>query len=215
MAATRPGPGRSDPGRAPPAAADAGARVLVGEVAGAHGVRGAVKVRSFTADPAAIADYGPLADDAGGTWRLRVTGAAKSLLICDVEGVRGRDAAEALAGTRLWVGRDRLPPPEDDEYYHADLLGLAVETADGAPFGRVVALYDFGAGDILEVRTEAGRLVQVPFTRAAVPVVDVAAGRVVVDPPAGLLEPEGPPPADADAGDDGEKGDDGERGDDR
>jgi 16S rRNA processing protein RimM len=203
MAADRPGTD-SAPSAAPAAAADA--RVLVGEVAGAHGIRGAVKVRSFTADPAAIADYGPLRDDAGRAWRLRVTGAAKSLLICDVEGVRDRTAAEAMAGTRLWVGRDRLPPAGEDEFYHADLLGLPVETADGAPFGSVVALYDFGAGDILEVRTGAGRLVQVPFTREAVPVVDVRGRRVVVDPPAGLLDPEGPPPADADVGDDGPGG---------
>jgi 16S rRNA processing protein RimM len=177
------------------------ARVLVGEIVSAHGIRGSVKLKSFTADPAAVAGYGPLTDEAGRRrFALRVTGAVKGLLIADVEGVRDRNAAEALRGVRLYVDRDRLPPPDEEEFYHADLIGLPATTVDGRPFGTVAAIFDFGAGDMLEIRLTDGRLVQVPFTKAAVPHVDVAGRRVTVDPPAGLLEPAEGAPGPEDAG---------------
>lgn len=178
----------------------AAGRLLVGAIAAPHGVRGLVKVKSFTAEPADIAAYGPLSDETG---RRRLTlqvmsAASGGSLICRVDGVADRDAAEALRGLRLYVDRAALPAPAAaEEYYHADLIGLAAALPDGTVFGRVVAVQNFGAGDLLEIERESGtpRLVDLPFTRAVVPVVDIAGGRLVVDPPAELLEPPSAGPA--------------------
>ncbi|HSK40520.1 MAG TPA: ribosome maturation factor RimM [Arenibaculum sp.] len=182
-------------------------RICVGQITAAHGVRGLVKLKSFTEDPAGIADYGPLTDQSGGRpLRIRLMSAAKDHWLAQVEGVCDRNAAEALAGTRLYVERSRLPEPEEDEFYHADLIGMPVFLAGGERWGRVTALHDFGAGDLVEVALEdaagSGHSVMVPFTREAVPVVDVRGRRIVVDPPAGLLEPASPPAP----GPDGETG---------
>jgi 16S rRNA processing protein RimM len=165
-------------------------RVCVGAIAGPHGVRGLVRVKSFTADPGDVAAYGPVEDEAGRRrFTLEIVGQAKGVLIARVSGIADRDAAEALRGVRLYVPRAVLPPPGEEEYYHADLIGLEAVFPDGSPFGRVRAVHDFGAGDSLEVmRGEGGGTVLVPFTRAAVPVVDIAAGRLVIDPPEGLLD---------------------------
>lgn len=169
-------------------------RVCVGQITAAHGVRGLVKLKSFTEDPAAIGGYDPLTDGSGRRiFRLRLMSAAKDHWLARIEGVDGRDAAEALAGTRLYVERSRLPETGEDEFYHADLLGLPAFLPDGVPFGEVVALHDFGAGDVVELRMEGGGTVMMPFTREAVPVVDPRGGRIVVDPPAGLLDPASPP----------------------
>jgi 16S rRNA processing protein RimM len=159
-------------------------RLCVGVIAGAHGVRGLVKIKSFTDDPADLIAYGPLTDESGARrYRVAVTGRAKGVLLARIEGVGDRDAARALSGARLYVARAALPEPEDEEYYHADLIGLAVEDRAGAPLGRVAAVQNFGAGDILEIeRPDQGTLL-VPFTKAAVPLVDPAGGRVVVEPP--------------------------------
>jgi len=154
-------------------------RILVGEIGRPHGVRGLVRLRSFTADPAAIAGYGPLTDETG-TRQFRLTLKADGL--AQIEGVADRDAAARLTGTRLYVERDRLPPPEDpEEFYLADLIGLAAETVSGLGLGRVRAVEDHGAGPFLMLEGPPERLV--PFTRVVVPVVDIAAGRIVVDPP--------------------------------
>ncbi len=183
--------------------AGAARRVLMGVITGAHGVRGLVRVKSFAAEPAAIAAYGPLEDEHGERrFVLDLRGAVKGVLIARLDGVTDRNAAERLKGTRLYLSRAALPEPEAEEYYHADLLGLAVELKDGAPFGRVRAVHDFGAGDSLEVERPNGRVVMVPFTRAAVPVVDIAGGRLVVDPPEGLLDNR---PVEAELSEDGEK----------
>jgi 16S rRNA processing protein RimM len=164
-------------------------RVCVGVITGAHGVKGLVRVKSFTAEPTAVAAYGPLEDERGERcFEPEVVGAAKGVLLVRLPGVTDRDAAEALKGVRLYLRREALPEPEEDEYYHADLLGLAVALADGAPWGRVKAVHDFGAGASLEVERPQGATVLVPFTRAAVPVVDIAGGRLVVVPPEGLLD---------------------------
>lgn len=160
-------------------------RVCVGAVAGVHGVRGAVRIKTFTEDPKALADYSGLTDDRGHSVRLKIREVRNDLLIAAIEGVNDRDAAQALKGTRLFVPRAALPEAGTDEYYHADLVGLSVETADGAPFGRIQAVHDFGAGDVLEIAGEHG-VVMVPFTRETVPEVNVSAGRVVIDPPPGL-----------------------------
>ena len=162
-------------------AAQADRRVLLGTIVAPHGVRGLVKVRSFTDDPSDIVSYGPLQDGQGHAVALSLRGPAKGGLLAAVAGVEDRDAAEALRGVELYVPREALPATDDEEeFYYADLVGLRVETADGAVLGRVKAVYDFGAGDVLEVVLEAGGNELLPFTRDMVPVVDVAGGRLVV-----------------------------------
>src|SRR5215207_10652545 len=165
-------------------------RVCVGVVTGAHGVRGAVRVKSFTAEPEGVAGYGPVEDERGERrLTLRLVGSAKGVMIAQIAGVEDRNAAEALRGLRLYLAREALPPPGEEEYYHADLIGLAAALADGTPVGTVRAVHDFGAGDTLEIERAEGQPVMVPFTRAVVPVVDLESGRIVVDSPPGLLYP--------------------------
>jgi 16S rRNA processing protein RimM len=160
-------------------------RICVAQIGGAHGIRGEVKLKSFTADPLAVRDYGPLTSEDGSTsFEIEALRPAKGHLVARFRGVGDRNAAERLAHVRLFVPRERLPPPADDEFYHVDLIGLAAMTADGTEVGTVVAVHDFGAGDILELRPRAGGAsIMVPFTAAFVPEVDVAGGRVVVAPP--------------------------------
>jgi 16S rRNA processing protein RimM len=167
-------------------------RVCVGVIVGAHGVRGAVRIKSFTAEPKDVARYGPLEDEGGERQvRLRVVGSATGVVIARIAGVADRNQAEELRGLRLYLLRAALPPSGEEEYYHADLIGLDAVLVDGTPLGHVRAVYDFGAGDTLDIaRPDGQQPVMVPFTRAAVPIVDVAAGRLVIDPPPGLLEPE-------------------------
>ncbi|WP_439544333.1 ribosome maturation factor RimM [Hyphomicrobium sp.] len=164
---------------------DAKRRVLLGHIAGAHGIRGAVLVRSYTAEPDGIARYGPLETEDGRTrFVLSVEGATAKGLICRVEGVADRTRAETLKGTALYVSRDRLPPPEEGEYYHADLIGLAARTDEGAALGTVVAVLNYGAGDILDVRPDgASRTVLYPMSGDVVRRVDVAGGVIVLAPP--------------------------------
>ncbi|MCC7253565.1 ribosome maturation factor RimM [Hyphomicrobium sp.] len=168
-----------------PTESKSGRRVLLGHIAGAHGIKGAVLVRSYTAEPEAIAGYGVLEDEAGAArFALAVEGATAKGLICRVEGISDRTQAEALKGAALYVARDRLPPPDEGEYYHADLVRLTAVTEAGAPLGRVVAVANYGAGDILEVRPDAGgRTVLYPMTEAIVRRVDLAGGVVVLVPP--------------------------------
>jgi 16S rRNA processing protein RimM len=167
-------------------------RVCLGAVAGAHGVKGLVKLKSFTEVAQDIAAYGPLEDEPGTRhFKLEVLGRVKGAVLARMEGVADRNAADALRGTRLYVDRDKLPAAEDGEFYHADLIGLTVERVDGTPVGTVQSVQDFGAGDLLEVApVERGaQTILVPFDAVTVPVVDLAAGRVVIDPPPGLLDP--------------------------
>jgi 16S rRNA processing protein RimM len=160
------------------------ARVCLGAVAGAHGVRGALRVKSFTAEPEDIAAYGPLTDEAGSReFKLRIVGETRGQLVIKVDGINDRNAAEALKGTRFYVARAALPEPDADEFYHADLIGLAAENEDGAPLGTVRAVHDHGAGTLIEIRSNEGAELLVPFTKAAVPVIDIAGGRIVVSPP--------------------------------
>lgn len=165
------------------------ARLCVGVITGPQGVRGAVRVKSFTTAPADVAAYGKVEDEAGRrSFELRIVGAAKGVVIAKIAGLDDRDAAERLKGTRLYVARSALPAPDEDEYYHSDLIGLTMVLPDGTIFGTVRAIHDYGAGTSLEIAHHAGRIVMAPFTRAIVPVVDVAAGRLVIDPPEGLLD---------------------------
>lgn len=164
------------------------ARLCVGVIVGAHGVRGDLRVKSFTDNPEDLVSYGPLTDVAGTReFRLRVLGGGRGVLRVHMDGVDDRDAAEALAGIELYVARNQLPTPESDEFYHADLIGLTAVGTDGAEVGTVRAVHDFGAGDILEIACPEGPPLMLPFTRAAVPKVDIAGGRLVVDPPAERL----------------------------
>lgn len=167
-------------------------RVCVGVVVGAHGIRGGLRVKPFTEDPAAIAAYGPVEDETGERrFRLKVQGHAKGVVTVTAQGVADRNAAEALKGTRLYVARHRLPAPEEDEFYYSDLIGLAAEAEDGTPLGTVKGVFDFGAGDVFELALPDGRSEMLPFTQAVVPVVDVKAGRLVVVPPAVIEAREG------------------------
>lgn len=167
------------------APADSADLILVGRIGAAHGIRGEVRLAAFTADPMAIAGYGPLITKAGGTLAIVSARAHKAGLVARFEGVADRNAAEALAGTELYIPRDRLPPPGDeDEFYHADLVGLLARDPTGAPLGTVVAVQNYGAGDLIELREPSGRTVLYPFTRTVVPEVDIPGGFVVVAPPA-------------------------------
>ncbi len=159
--------------------------VCIAAVAAAHGVRGAMKLRCFTAEPENVAAYGPVLDEAGHElFALELVGPAKGGVIARARGITSREAAEALRGKRLYVPRERLPEPEPDEFYHEDLIGLTAVSRDGAPAGRVSAVYDFGAGDLIEVTAEDGRQVVLPFTREAVPEIDLVGRRLVIEPPA-------------------------------
>jgi len=169
-------------------------RICVAQFTGAHGVHGRLRLKSFTQVPEAVFDYQPLTDEQGTReYRVTLTGMGKDHFMVKVEGVKDRTQADALKGTRLYVERDRLPAPDDeDEFYHADLIGLPAVTTAGEPFGTVKALYDFGAGDMVEILHTSDKTVFIPFTKACVPVVDVKTGHIVVDPPENLFAPAGP-----------------------
>ena len=160
-------------------------RICVAQIGAAHGLRGEVRLRSFTEDPMAITAYGPLESE-DGTRRFEVEDLrpAKDHFVARLSGVDDRDAAERLTNVKLYVPRDRLPPVEEEEtYYHADLIGLVAVTPDGAALGTVTAILNFGAGDVVEIKPAGGgEPLMVPFTDAAVPLVDIAAGRIVVRP---------------------------------
>ncbi|OJX70286.1 MAG: 16S rRNA processing protein RimM [Magnetospirillum sp. 64-120] len=169
-----------------------GARVCIGAIVGAHGIRGAVRVKSFTADPLDVAAYGPAEDEAGKRrFKLKVMGEVKDHVLASIEGVTDRNAAEALKGTGLYVSRDLLPPTEEDEFLYSDLVGLKAVGTDGSVIGTVKGVANFGAGDLLDVARPGQGSLLVPFTKAAVPVVDVGKGQVVVDPPAYAEDEEG------------------------
>ncbi len=161
-----------------------GELICLGVIAGVRGLRGDLWIKSFTADPAAIAGYGPLFDETGRrTFILRVVGSHKDRLIGRIDGVEDRTRAEALKGIRLHVPRAALPEPEDDEFYHADLVGLrAVLAGDarGEPVGRVRAVHEVGDTAMLEIGGDAFGTAMVPFSRDAVPEIDLEAGTLVV-----------------------------------
>jgi 16S rRNA processing protein RimM len=165
-------------------------RVLVGIAGAPHGVKGELRVKSFTEDPLDLGAYGPLETEDGRRLEVESVRPGKEVVVVRLAGVRDRDAAEALKGKKLFVPREKLPPPdEDDEFYHADLIGLVVVTQDGAPLGRIVAVPDFGAGPLLEIAPEGGgATVLLPFVKAHVPEIDLDGGKVIADPPDGLFE---------------------------
>lgn len=159
-------------------------RVCVGAIAGAFGVQGEVRLKSFCAVPEDVATYGELtSEDGSRRFKVRLTRGVTGGFGARLTGIATREEAEALKGTTLWAERARLPSLPDDEFYHADLIGLIVQDTGGAELGRVRAIFDHGAGDILEIAGPDGVLL-LPFTRAVVPTIDLAAGRIVADPPA-------------------------------
>lgn len=170
-------------------AADDG-RVLIGEIVAAHGVRGLMKVRTYTQTPEGIADYGALFDQAGHELALQVRRPAKGGVLVAIAGIDDRNRAETMVGTRLYVDRTALQPVDDAEaYYEIDLIGLAVRLADGSEVGRIRSVENYGAGDMLEIEiAENRRTVLIPFTREYVPTVDVDAGYVEITPVPGLLD---------------------------
>jgi 16S rRNA processing protein RimM len=165
-------------------AAGPSGNVLLGAIIGAHGLKGEVKVKTFTSTPESLAAYGALLAEDGRRFKiseLRALG-ADTAIVC-FEGIKDRNSAESLKGVRLSVAREALPEPEDNEFYHADLIGLRAETRDGALLGRVKGLHNFGAGDVLEITDDAGAERFVPFTEDVVPEIDVPGGRIVVELP--------------------------------
>jgi 16S rRNA processing protein RimM len=163
-------------------------RICVGAIAGAFGVHGEVRLKSFCSSPEDIALYAPLyTEDGARSFTVRLTRPVTGGLGARLSGVSSKEEADALKGVTLWADRDRLPSLPDDEFYHADLIGLSVVDTGGAPLGTVRAVHNHGAGDILEIFAPGRRqALLLPFTRAAVPTVDLAAGRIVADPPEDL-----------------------------
>ena len=165
-------------------------RICVGAIAGAFGVQGEVRLKSFCAEPSAIADYGSLySADGKTTYKITLTRPVAGGLGARMSGVKTKEEADALRGVQLFADRARLPSLSDDEYYHADLIGLEVYDTGGTVLGRVLSVNNHGAGDILEFSgpgTKGARMI--PFTLAIVPTVDLASGRLIVDLPEGLLD---------------------------
>jgi 16S rRNA processing protein RimM len=172
----------------------AGGRICLGQIGAPHGVRGEVRLHSFTADPAAIAAYGPLETEDGRVFEIESLRPAKHALVAKLSGVADRDAAERLTNTKLYVPRERLPEPvEADEFYHADLIGLRAVDPAGRECGTVVAVHNFGAGDLIELRAPNSVQTELlPFDAVTVPEVNVAQGYLIVEIPAG--DAELPPP---------------------
>ena len=163
--------------------------ICMGAIAGSYGVRGEVRLKSFCADPGDIASYGPLrTEDGSRSFEVTLGVQVKNGFAARLSGIRTKEEADALKGVRLHVDRDRLPDPEEDEFYHVDLIGLQVVDTGGQPIGTVKGVIEQGSGELLEIalpgHADAALL---PFTRAMVPTVDLASGRIVADPPDGLL----------------------------
>jgi 16S rRNA processing protein RimM len=165
-------------------------RICIARIGAAHGVRGEVRLWSFTTDPLAVASYGPLETAAGDRFKITSLRAAKNCLVARFAEVNDRTAAERLVNRELFVPRAQLPEPADaEEFYHADLIGLTAVDGAGETLGTVVAIQNFGAGDLIELKPPVGsETLLLPFTKAVVPVIDMAAGRIVVNPPDGLLD---------------------------
>jgi 16S rRNA processing protein RimM len=160
------------------------ARICIARIGAAHGVRGAVKLWTFTEDPLAVKAYGPLlTKDGTRSFEVATASEAKGHLVATLKGIATREDAERLNGLELYIAREKLPDTDEDEYYHADLIGLDAVTPANEPLGRVIAIHNFGAGDIIEIAPPHGATMLLPFTNAVVPTVDLAARRVVVELP--------------------------------
>lgn len=164
-------------------------RICVGSISGAYGVHGEVRIKSFCAEPTAIADYGPLASEDGQhAFSLTLLRPIKNGFSVRIDGVATKEEADALKGVKLFVDRDALPTLPDDEYYHTDLVGLNVLDTGGQELGQVHAVHNHGASDVLEIRLPGSSATALlPFTLDAVPTVDLASGRIIADPPEGVF----------------------------
>ena len=163
-------------------------KICIGAIAGSFGVKGEVRLKSFTATPEDIASYTPLTSENGKlSFDVTLTGQTKNALVARLSGIATKEQADALRGARLFVDRDRLPNLPDDEYYHADLIGLEVYDTGGTLLGTVKSVLNHGASDLLEVQEASMETVLLPFTQTAVPTVDLGAGKIVADPPEGLF----------------------------
>ena len=159
-------------------------QICVARIGAAHGVRGAVKLWTFTEDPLAVKRYGPLVTkDGARQFEVTHVREAKGHLVATLKGIATREEAERLNGVELYVAREKLPATSEDEYYHTDLIGLAAVNAAGEPLGRVIAIHNFGAGDIIEIAPPNGATMLLPFSNAVVPTVDLEGGRVVIELP--------------------------------
>jgi 16S rRNA processing protein RimM len=174
------------------AMADVTKRILLGDIVAAHGIRGEVVLRVYTNDPEDIGAYGPLSDESGKhSFEIASAKATAKGVHVRLKGVTTRNEAEALRGTKLYVARDALPPPDEGDYYHEDLVGLTAITPEGTTLGRVVAVQNFGAGDLIEIQLTGGKLTEfVPFTDTYVPTVDIAGGRLTIIVPVMVGDPE-------------------------
>lgn len=163
--------------------------ILVGTFSGAFGVKGEVRLKSFCAEPGAIADYVPLTTKDGRTFnQIVITGQLKGAFTAQINGIITKEDADALRDTKLYADRDKLPGLPDDEYYHTDLIGLQVYDTGGALIGSVKDVMNNGSDDLLEVLLPGqSDTALLPFTRAAVPTVDLATGRIIADPPDGIF----------------------------
>ncbi|MDE0210379.1 MAG: ribosome maturation factor RimM [Boseongicola sp.] len=165
-------------------------RVCVGAITGAFGIKGEVRLKSFCAEPESIASYGPLSSEDGTTtWNLQLVRPSKNGFVGRLSGVTTKEEADALRGTKLHVARSRLPELPEDEFYNADLVDLLVLDTGGSELGRVTAVLNHGAGDLLEIgQNNAGPGILLPLTRANVPTIDLTSGHIVIDPPDGLFD---------------------------
>ncbi len=162
--------------------------ICIARIGAPHGVRGAVRLWTFTEDPFAVQAYGPLVTkDGARSFEVATAREAKGHLVATLKGIATREEAERLNGIELYVAREKLPETDDNEYYHADLIGLAAVSPAQEPIGRVVAIHNFGAGDIIEIAPPSGPTLLLPFTNAVVPTVDLAARRVVIELPGEIV----------------------------
>ena len=158
--------------------------VCLGVILGAHGVRGSVRIRSFTANPSDIASYGPLrTQDGKRNFQITIRGTSRGAILAEIADISQRAIAEQLAGTQLFIERESLPPTKDNEFYHTDLIGLLVRTLDGEEFGKIKNILDHGAGDIIEVQRSDAQSVFFPFTHEVVPKIDISQGFMTIAPP--------------------------------
>ncbi len=177
-------------------------RIFVGEITGAHGIRGDVLIRTYTEAPGAIASYGPLTDATGQrSFSLRIVRVTRKGIVARINGIDDRNGAEPLRGTKLYIERARLPKTSEAEFYYADLVGLRAVAGDGSVLGKIVSVQNFGAGDLLELKPQDGSETEfIPFEDRFVPSIDLESGTVVINPPTEIADDD-PPPPDEDDGD--------------